>query len=331
MEQLSGLVDSASKMMSDAADDITTGVGRATDDITRGIGRMISNDKSETNDTNDPSETNDPSDDTVSQHISTTTKPTQQAETLPTYDVAVNTFYELKSLYEKRFADFKKNVRKKRVFGGKSEMTRRVGNYKPTCPKCKGVGGASFEMTDHNLYAECTASPKCNFKIHIKRTNVDQVEHLIKDCMDEERRKKELVIREKNRMIFNGHEPTEYETNLVDDVSWIISYKNELLVKKSNVLHGTPADRKEYEMLEDNYNQILGEIQKLKDVPEAERNYKEMVEIYKTRMVPTIESMRPLRKATLEHDISGMESDIASDSLGGSIDYSDRVIRYVMK
>ena len=331
MEQLSGLVDSASKFVSDTADDITDTVSRAVDSVSSG--GILPPDPPTTD---SPDSLDSPTPSGIG---------TQSPDSLPSYEVAVNSFYELKSAYENRFFDFKRNMKKKQVFGGKGEVARRIGKYKPKCPKCNGIGGASFTMDASSLEARCTASTPCGFRIHISRAAVVSGEALIDDLTEEERYYKDAIIREKNKIVFDGYEPTEYDiernAKTMGDISFDIEIRKNILVHKSNAIHGTPADRKEYEMLEDNYKQILGEIQKLKDgvagtagtagattIDRGDRTYADIAEIYKTRLVPTIESMRPLRKAFMEHNIGGME--LANDTYD-VVDYSDRVVTYIMK
>jgi len=107
-----------------------------------------------------------------------------------TYLEAVERFFELKSTYENKLINEKRQIYYSALKRGKRFASNAVRNIRGNCIKCGNKEGTIFKITDTHYTAVCgaTQSPKCELKIKLYKGglgNLNETIKFFKELLDE--------------------------------------------------------------------------------------------------------------------------------------------------
>lgn len=300
MEQAKELMNSVSKASSDAVEELTDMASDVTSGVVNTVSRIANDTMGSVTDVASNATL------VIQNNVASTPLTTETKNTTSniSYKDAVGNFFEYKSRYEKKYFTWKKD-RKNKNDGNRDP-------YVPKCLECNGSGGMSFEITSKKLIAKCKSSPQCKFHININRMVVEQLESLFSEAVTFQNSEKDQLIIQKNKMVFYNHTPDEKDTDeTIENIEYFNDEAINYMNQKNKAIHGTPEEVAKYEALEREYKEILAKMQKAKDsIVTGEQThtfYKDLAEIYRTELLPTVEAMRVYRDRYRFTPISKME------------------------
>lgn len=147
----------------------------------------------------------------------------------------INEYYKLKNKYEKTIRKNKKNIFKEDI--SEAEKIQKIKKYQMTCVKCKRPGGTIFKNENGLLIAKCNATSKCKLDIEITKGNYKDCRDIYQDCIQEEKKLVQEIIKMKLNVLFKYSTKTiiekefkilkeTYETNHKKMLYYETYYKN---------------------------------------------------------------------------------------------------------
>ena len=185
----------------------------------------------------------------------------------------IHEYYKLKETQEKQLKRLKNTI-----FSQTDSTTKRkeLLNKKFKCFNCKKPGGVKFYSTEDNLFAECNASTKCDFKLTIKKNHSKFIPHL--RLYERINHLKQLLIEFKTKNLFRYLD----EEKTIEGMEEVITNLEEtnVIYKKIN----EPHDDTELKRYEETLFQIVNEMK--------EKSPSENIEIYSTILKETLNEIK---------------------------------------
>ena len=193
----------------------------------------------------------------------------------------IKEYYKLKETQEKQLKRLRNSI-----FSQTDSIPKRkeLLSKKLKCFNCKKPGGVKFYSTQDDLFAECNASTKCDFKMTIKKNHSKFIPHL--RLYERINHLKQVLIEIKTKNLFRYLD----EESTVDGMEEVISQLEEtsIIYKKIN----QSKDDTELKRYEETLFQIVNEMK--------EKSPSENIEIYSTILKETLERIRDLKYTLIE-------------------------------
>jgi hypothetical protein len=228
------------------------------------------------------------------------------------YDVkeSLNEYFKLKQKYESEIAANKKKIINNPTLSNREKRSEFM-KLKPKCINCKRPGGSIFKILfnpeDSNFesYREYNAtcgiiSNPCNLKITIRCGKTESITDILKNMEDEIKETKNLIIDDKNKLLFgylNTEEALEKFDQSKDWVSLYTSLYEDYLTKYNTIVDNEDKKRELEEAITNSYiliNQIKECIKK-SDETGNKSFITDAIQIYDTTLVPTLSTIRNLK------------------------------------
>jgi len=275
----------------------------------------------------------------------------EKNESLESPRSALNEYFKLKNTYEVEIMKNKKKIMNNYTLSNK-EKRQEFLKLNPKCINCKRPGGTIFSVkfisdeteNGDKKYREFRArcgiiSNPCNLNITIQTGIYNFLPEVIKTYEDEIKNSKDIIIDNKNKLLF-GFISTETALQEFDDEKEFIEIYTSLLEEKLsvylNIIDNNKKKKELEEDLEKSYALIINIKESLKLYNETEntQNVKDAVEIYINNLQPLFKKIMSLKYS---ENLVYFDSDnntyhlIQNKNTIQSLEYSkfvDKVINY---
>lgn len=176
------------------------------------------------------------------------------------YYTSLNTYYELKSNYEKSLRKLRENAHKSKR-GSKKQYRMKLKGIVAPCVYCNRNVGSIFTEDDIKMVAHCgSANDPCKFNIELIKGEYNDMRKLLNEYQDGVITAQSEIIRQKMDILFNYRNETEIvnEYQEMIDTMEIIGNEYSKLSNKYDKLHN---DEEKQAMI----NKILLELSELKE------------------------------------------------------------------
>lgn len=185
---------------------------------------------------------------------------------------AFTNYYKLKNEYEKSI----------------------IGKSVKKCVVCKKNGGSIFTRNKSKLKAICGSISPCNFNIEINRGMCQQLRDIISTTEEEYNYNRMDIIKNKLFHLYYDIDISDIPSK-ISDYHVISDYRNELYEKLDDILHNRKNAGTIIEKNGETMDILSSMKEKLELHSDGSSKIKEVIEVYKSILLPHLEEIRNLK------------------------------------